>query len=399
MGHLADVWARLTDLDVVNGQGSWVTTAQGRRYLDFTAGIAVASTGHCHPAVVRAIQDQAARFVHAQLNVYRHDLLQPLVDALDHATPDGIDTFFLTNSGAEAVEGAVKLAKAATGRSDVIVFRGGFHGRTHLAMAMTTSKATYRGGYRPLPDGITVAPWPERGDEGVAAEDALDDIFAGQIRPEDVAAIVIEPVLGEGGYLPAPPQFLRHLRDLADRIGCLLVADEIQSGIGRTGRMFGVDHAGVVPDVMTIAKGLGSGFPIAAVGTHARHAARWTVGSHGGTYGGNPMGCAAALATLGIIDDPEFLAEVRRKGDRLLGRLAAIDDSRIVDVRGLGLMVGIEFTDAESCDAVRRRCLENSMVIFMSAGTHGEVLRLMPPLTVSDDELDVAFDAIVAALR
>lgn len=398
MAQLADVWARVTDLDVVTGQGSWVTTGDGTRYLDMTAGIAVTSTGHCHPAVVKAIQDQAARFVHAQLNVYRHDRLVPLVDALDHATPNGIDTFFLTNSGAEAIEGAVKLAKHATGRTDVIVFRGGFHGRTHLAMAMTTSNATYRGGYRPLPDGITVAPYPDRADDGAAAEAAIETILTGQIRPADLAAIVIEPVLGEGGYVPAPHRFLRHLRDLADRTGALFVADEIQSGIGRTGTMFAVEQAGVTPDVLTMAKGLGSGFPIAAIATRAEHAAKWTVGSHGGTYGGNPMGCAAALATLGVIDDPDFLAEVRRKGDRLRERLARIDDGRVVEVRGPGLMVAVEFEDGATCTAVRRHCLEDSRVIVMGAGTHGQVLRLMPPLTVTDDEVDMAVEAIGAAL-
>lgn len=398
MAQLADVWARVTDLDVVAGQGSWVTTADGTRYLDMTAGIAVTSTGHCHPAVVEAIQDQATRFLHAQLNVYRHDRLGELVDALDHATPDGIDTFFLTNSGAEAIEAAIKLAKHATGRTDVIVFRGGFHGRTHLAMAMTTSKATYRGGYRPFPDGITVVPYPDRSDDGAAAQGAVEAILTSQIRPDDLAAIVIEPVLGEGGYVPAPERFLTYLRDLADRTGALLVADEIQSGIGRTGTMFAVDRAGVSPDVITMAKGLGSGFPIAAIGTRAPHAAKWVVGSHGGTYGGNPMGCAAAIATLGIIDDPDFLAEVRRKGDRLRDRLRRIDDERIVDVRGPGLMVGVEFVDGATSAAVRRHCLDHSRVILMGAGTAGEVLRLMPPLTVTDDELDTVVAAIGAAV-
>lgn len=398
MAQLSDVWSRVTDLAVVEAQGSWVTTTEGTRYLDMTSGIAVTSTGHCHPAVVAAIQEQAGRFIHAQLNVYRHDRLEPLIEALDDATPEGIDTFFLTNSGAEAVEGAVKLAKHATGRTDVIVFRGGFHGRTHLAMAMTTSNADYRGGYRPLPDGVTVAPYPERADGGAAARAALERILAGQVRSNDVAAIVIEPVLGEGGYLPAPAGFLRYLGDLADRIGALLVADEIQTGIGRTGTMFAVDTAGVVPDVITMAKGLGSGFPIAAIGTRADHARHWRVGSHGGTYGGNPMGCAAALATLGIVNDPTFLGEVRRKGAYLRDRLTGIDDDRIVEVRGPGLMVGVEFTDGAVCASVRRHALERSRVIMMGAGTRGEVLRLMPPLTVTDAELDLAVDAVGAAL-
>lgn len=398
MGQLADVWTRVTDLDVVTGDGSWVTTTDGTRYLDLTAGIAVTSTGHSHPAVVQAIQEQAARFVHAQLNVYRHDRLRPLVDALEAATPAGIDTFFITNSGAEAVEGAIKLAKHATGRTDVIVFRGGFHGRTHLAMAMTTSNAVYRGGYRPLPDGVVVAPYPNRADDGVAAQAALEEILSGQTRPADVAAIVIEPVLGEGGYVPAPAGFLQYLRDLADRIGALLIADEIQSGIGRTGAMFAMQHADVLPDVMTMAKGLGSGFPIAAIGTRARHTTDWIVGSHGGTYGGNPMGCAAALATLGIVNDPAFLAEVRRKGETLRARLGALDDDRIVEVRGPGLMVAVEFDGGETCAALRRDCLEQSRVIMMSAGRQGEVLRLMPPLTVTDDELAMGVDAIAAAL-
>lgn len=401
MAGLADVWARVTDLEVVSGDGSWVTTVDGTRYLDMTSGIAVTSTGHCHPEVVQAIREQAARFVHAQLNVYRHDLLQPLVDALDAATPAPIDTFFLTNSGAEAVEAAVKLAKHTTGRTDVVVFDGSFHGRTHLAMAMTTSKAIYRSGYRPLPDGITVVPYPEEADDGADAIEALEGVLAGRIAPGDIAAIVIEPVLGEGGYRPAPSAFLHHLRRLADRSGALLVFDEIQTGIGRTGTMFALEHAGVTPDVITMAKGLGSGFPIAAIGARADHAERWVTGSHGGTYGGNPIGCAAALATLRIIHDPSFLSEVRRKGERLRTRLTDVarhGAGTIVEVRGLGLMVGVEFVDGASCTAIRRRCLEESRVILMGAGVEGETLRLMPPLTATDEELDLAVAAIADAL-
>jgi 4-aminobutyrate aminotransferase len=404
VSHVSDVWFRVTDLEVASGRGCVITTTTGEEYLDFTSGIAVTSTGHCHPRVVSAIAGQAARFIHAQVNVYRHDLLEQLGARLAEVCPDPIDTFFFANSGAEATEGAVKLAKQVTGRPNVIVFTGSFHGRTHLTMAMTTSKTAYRAGHGPLPSGIFVAPFPSALDHGGDAEAAsaaslahVRHLLASQTAPGETAAVVIEPVLGEGGYVPAPGSFLRGLADLCAVHGILFVADEVQTGFGRTGKMFAVEHHGVRPDVMVLAKGLGSGFPISAVGASAELMARWPRGSHGGTFGGNPIGCAAALATLDVITEDGFLDDVAARGRRLAGGLAemAETDPGIADVRSLGLMVAAEFRSPETglpdtarVAAILRHCLNDGHLILMSAGTYSQTVRFMPPLVVTEAEID-----------
>ncbi len=295
--HVADVWFRVTDLEVVSGAGAVVTASDGTEYLDFTSGIGVVNTGHCHPDVVAAIREQAGRFIHAQVNVYRHPLLEQLGARLDDVTPDGIERFFYANSGAEAVEGAVKLARQVTGRPHLIVFQGSFHGRTAQTMAMTTSKIGYRAGHAPSPAGVFVAPFPNpfsTGETETAAVDRclaeLDLVLATQTAPGETAAMVIEPVLGEGGYLPAAPGFLAGIAERCRAHGILFVLDEIQTGFGRTGRFFNCEDQGVTPDVLIMAKGLASGFPISAVGSSAELMQRWPTGSHGGTYGGNPIG-------------------------------------------------------------------------------------------------------------
>ena len=404
--HLSDVWFSVTDLEVAAGKGCWITTTDGVEYLDFTAGIAVASTGHCHPKVTAAIAEQAGRFIHAQVNCYRHDLLDPLAERLAGITPASIETFFYANSGAEITEAAVKLAKQATGRPHVIVFSGSFHGRTHLTMAMTTSKTGYRGGYAPLPAGIFVAPFPDpfADDEDTEIDRALagfDHLLASQTAPSETAAIIIEPVLGEGGYIPAPARFLQGLAARCAQHGILFVADEVQSGFARTGEMFAVTHAGIEPDVLCMAKGIASGFPFSALGARAEIMDRWPKGSHGGTYGGNPIGCAAALASIDVMTEPGFLDNVNARGAQLrsgLAKLAASDD-RIVQVRGLGLMNASEFADAAVCDAVRRHCLEHGKLLLMNAGTYGTVLRWMPPLVVDEAEISLALDAFADALK
>jgi 4-aminobutyrate aminotransferase len=400
MSHLAGVWFSLTDLPVVSGQGSRVTTVDGTEYLDFTAGIAVVSTGHCHPAVVAAIQAQAARFIHAQVNCYRHDLLEPLADRLAEITPEGIDKFFFANSGAEATEAAVKLVKQATGKPNVIVFSGSFHGRTHLTMAMTTSKTVYRAGYAPLPSGVFVAPFASADREADDALAAFDWLLRTQTAPDETAAAVIEPVLGEGGYLPAAPRLMRGIEERCRQQGILFVADEVQAGFGRTGRMFAVEHYGVTPDVLVMAKGIASGFPFSALGARADLMDRWPTGSHGGTYGGNPIGCAAALATIGVLTEPGFLDEVNARGSQLttgLEKLAA-GDPGVFDVRGLGLMVATEFADAARMTAVQQHCLAHGRLLLMGAGADGRILRWMPPLVVTEDEIDEALAAFGAAL-
>ena len=409
--HLAGVWATSTTLPVVSGSGSWVTTADGERYLDFTAGIAVASTGHCHPHVVEAIQRQAAMLVHGQINCYHHSLLDPLTERLDEITPTGIDTFFLSNSGAEITEAAVKLAKAATGRGNVIVFTGSFHGRTHLAMAMTTSKTGYRVGYTNLPPGVFVAPFPDvrlDGDpDAMQAEvarclDALRLLLATQTAPADTAAIVLEPVLGEGGYLPSPPAFLRGVAELCRDVGVLFVADEVQTGFGRTGTMFAVERYDVRPDILMMAKGIASGLPLSALGAPAELMARWPVGSHGGTYGGNPIACAAALATIEVLRADGFLDAVEARGQQLRAGLRDVADAAggaIVHTRGLGLMNAVEFADPARCKAVIAHLLDEGKVITMAAGVNGATLRWMPPLVVTADEVDLALHAFAIAVK
>ncbi len=404
--HLSDVWFRVTDLQVVSGQGCWVTTVDGTEYLDFAAGIAVTSTGHCHPKVVAAIQEQAGRFIHAQVNVYRHDLLEPLAERLAHLSPGAIDTFFYANSGAEITEAAVKLAKQATKRPNVIVFSGSFHGRTHLAMAMTTSKTSYRSGYQPLPAGVFVAPFPDplAADEDAEIDRCLDGVrhvLKAMTAPDETAAMILEPVLGEGGYVPAPARFLEGVVQLCREHGILFIADEVQSGFGRTGRMFALEHYGVEPDIICMAKGIASGFPFAALGASAELMSRWPTGSHGGTYGGSAIGCAAALATIDVLTEPGFLDHVSARGRQLttgLEELAAQDDG-ITQVRGLGLMVGTEFFDAARVAAVQRHALEEGKLILMNAGTYGRTLRWMPPLIVSETEIAQALAAFGAALK
>jgi len=398
--HVSDVWFRVTDLEVASGSGCIVTTTSGEEYLDFSSGIAVTSTGHCHPHVVEAIQAQAAQFIHAQVNVYRHTRLAELAGRLAAITPPPVDTFFFANSGAEATESAVKLAKQATGRPNVIVFQGSFHGRTHLAMAMTTSKTVYRAGHAPLPSGVYVAPFPKADDEVEACLDAVRLLLLSQTAPAETAAMLLEPVLGEGGYLPAPAAFLQGLEAICREHGILFIADEVQSGFGRTGTMFCVDQHDIRPDIVVMAKGLASGFPISAVGASAELMARWPTGSHGGTYGGNPIGCAAAIATIDVLTAPGFLANVVARGEQLRRGLRALaeEDGGIMDVRGPGLMVASELADASRVSQVIGHCLTDGHLILMNAGTYGNVVRWMPPLVVTEAEIDQALATFTKAL-
>ena len=284
--NLSPVWGRITEIVVDHGEGACLYDSAGRRYLDFTCGIGVTNTGHCHPKVVAAIQQQAAKLIHGQINIVYHRPALDLIEALLPVVPPGLDSFFFSNSGAEALEAAVKLSKHATGRPNVIVFNGSFHGRTHLTMAMTTSKTSYRVGYQPLVSGVFVAPYPyayRMGlDEDAATDYCLTELkrlLKTQTAPEETACIVIEPVQGEGGYVVPPPRFMAELRDLCDETGILLVADEVQSGFGRTGKFFAVEHFGVTPDVLCMAKGIASGLPLSVCG-HPRRPGRTLAHRH-----------------------------------------------------------------------------------------------------------------------
>ncbi len=412
-GNISPVWSQLTGINVTKGEGVYVYTADGDKYLDCTSGIAVTSTGHCHPHVVEAIRKQAGEFIHAQVNCYTHNLLQPLCDVLEEITPEGIDSFFFANSGAEATEGAVKLAKQATGRPNIIVFNGSFHGRTHMTMAMTTSKTIYRAGHAPMPSGIYVTPFPksigsaqDREEEIDACLAGLDYILMSQTAPSETAAIIMEPQQGEGGYIPAPQRFIEGVVQRCKEHGILFVADEVQAGFGRTGEFFAMEHFGINPDILVMAKGIASGFPFASIGSSLEIMKKWPTGSHGSTYGGNPIGCAAALATIEVMREDGFMQNVRDRGEQLrsgLSELAKVH-SVIGDVRGFGLMVAAEFIDSSGkpdgsqCAEVIKHCRDESNVLLLNAGTWGNIIRFMPPLIIDEEQIQDVLDAISKAL-
>ncbi len=409
---LAPVWSHLTTLVVDRAVGATLIDATGREYLDFTSGIGVTNTGHCHPRVVAAVREQAGRLLHGQLNIVLHQPVLQLARALTAVVPAGLDTFFFANSGAEAVEAAVKLARRATGRPGIIVFQGSFHGRTHLAMSLTTSKAVYRAGYQPLVPGVVVAPYPYPFRYGWEAEETarfclreLRHLLVTQTSPEETAAVLIEPILGEGGYVVPPDSFLRGVEQLCRELGLLLILDEVQTGFGRTGRFFALEHAGVRPDVLVMAKGMASGLPLSAIAAPASLMARWPVGSHGGTYGGNAVACAAALATLGVLRDEGLVDNAAAMGRRLLDRLSQLarKDARIGEVRGRGLMVATEFgraggaPDPATARAVQKGCVDRGLLL-LTCGPHDNVIRWIPPLVVTGAQIERAVEIFAEAL-
>jgi len=401
------VWARYTDLVVERGSGSWLETIDGERYLDYTSGIGVTNTGHAHPRVAAAIAAQAARVIHAQQNIVYHQPGLALHERLPRYFPGGAEAgLFLSNSGAEAVEAAVKLAKAATRRPSVVAFRGGFHGRTHGTMALTSSGIKYRGHFEPLLGGVHFVPYPyplRLGPDALRVTlDALDELFATLVYPDDVAAFVVEPVLGEGGYVVPPDGFLPALREVADRHGILLVVDEVQTGFGRTGRFFATEWTGAAPDVVIMAKGIASGLPLSGILARRPLLDSFAPGSHGGTYGGNAVACAAALATLDVIEDEGLVANAQRQGERLLSGLRAATAGHpcVAEVRGRGLMVGLELAEPETLrprsdlvTGILKGALDRRLLL-LSCGTLGQVVRVIPPLVTTDDEIDLAVQVI-----
>jgi 4-aminobutyrate aminotransferase len=411
IANLSPVWGRITDIVVERGEGSCLYDTAGRRYLDFTCGIAVTNTGHCHPKVVAAIQAQAARLIHGQINIIYHQPMLDLVGELRTVLPPALDSFFFSNSGAEAVEGAVKLSKHATGRPNIIVFSGSFHGRTHLTMAMTTSKTVYRVGYQPLVPGVFVSPYPYAYrlgmDEEQASNYAIEELrrlLKSQTAPEETACIVVEPVLGEGGYVVPPVRFLADLRTLCDETGILLVADEIQTGCGRTGEFFAIEHFGVTPDVMTMAKGIASGLPLSCVVTRRDLAAKWRTGTHGGTFGGNAIACAAGAATLRAIKEEGLVENGAERGRQLMAglRRLQVDFPIIGDVRGLGLMVATEFmSEGEPATTTAKAVVKAAQaagLLLLTCGTYDNVIRWIPPLVVTQDEIEEALGIFAGAL-
>ncbi len=410
--HLSPVWTHLTDIVVDHAEGCYLYATDGRKMLDFTCGIGVTNTGHCHPKVVEAIRQQAGLLIHGQVNLVVHKPLLELVDELRTVLPSTLDGFFFSNSGAEAVEGALKLARHATGRPNVIVVQGSFHGRTNATMAMTTSKNSYKIGYQPLMPGVYVTPFPYAlrygWDEEKASQWCLDELellLMTQLAPQETAAIFIEPVIGEGGYLVPPKTFMKGLRELTQKHGILLVADEVQSGFGRTGKWFGYQHFEIEPDIMTVAKGIASGMPISGVISRLELMSKWIPGSHGGTYGGNAVAAAAAVATIRTIKEEKIIENVVARGAQLKAGLAHLQEKypQIADVRGLGLMVGTEFRDAhgkpdkKTTKAVQAECLSRQMML-LTAGPWDNTIRWIPPLVVTESQMNEALNIFESAL-
>lgn len=385
---------------------------EGRRLVDFAGGIAVLNVGHRHPKVMAAVREQLDLYTHTAFQVMAYEPYVALAERLNALAPiDGPAKTILFSTGAEAVENAVKIARAATRRQAVIAFSGGFHGRSFMAMAMTGKTVPYKRGFGPMPGGVFHIPFPAEHKGGTVADslEALDALFRTDVSADEVAAIVIEPVQGEGGFLPAPTELLVALRAIADEHGIVLVADEVQTGFARTGRMFGIEHSGVRPDLIVVAKSLAGGFPLSGVIGRAELMDAAEPGGLGGTYAGSPVACAAALAVLDVIEEEALLERARVLGARVEERLAAFarrDDLRpIGNVRGLGSMLafdllrtrGDDAVDPAATQAVLRRAQARGLIL-LGCGAQGEAIRLLFPLTISDAVLDEGMALLEQAL-
>ena len=404
MAELSQILKQATGVVVDRGEGVHLFDEDGRRYLDFTAGIGVTSTGHCHPRVVEAAQAQVAKVIHAQYTTVMHRPLLTLTERLSEVLPSNLDRMFYSNSGSEAIESALRLTRQATGRPNIIVFHGGFHGRTVAAASLTTSGTKFRSGFSPLMAGVHVSPFPDPGHFGWSQDEAtdfalkqLDYTLQTMSSPQDTAAFFVEPVLGEGGYVPANERFLAGLRERADKYGILLVLDEVQTGWGRTGKFWGHDHFGVTPDVLVTAKGIASGFPLSGIAASSALMEKAWPGSQGGTYGANAVACAAALATLDVIEDEKLVQNADERGTELRSALSSIAAkyAQITDVRGLGLMIGNEFRDADgnpdgaTAAAAQQEAAKRGLLL-LTCGAWGQVVRFIPALVVKSEDIDEA---------
>ncbi len=407
--HLTPVLGRYFQREWSHGVGHRLYDTDGTPYLDFANGIAVTALGHAHPRVTAAIHAQVDRLMGPVSALGFTEPITRLADELAATFPEPLDSIMFLNSGSEAIDGALKLARRVSGRPGIVAFRGGFHGRTLGATSVTSSNLNYRTGYEPLLPGVHLTTFPAvyrdfGGDEEAAVTSALADLeilTTSVIPPTSIACVLIEPVQGEGGFTPAPAAFLRGLRDFCDRHGILLIADEVQSGYGRTGRMWAFEHAGIVPDVVVIAKAIANGLPLSAIVSSRELQERWGRGAHGSTYGGNPVACAAGLAVLETIREERLLENVEARGAELragLERVAAEDD-RIGDVRGPGLMVGVEFVrdratrepDGTTPERLSAAAADAGLLV-LTAGRFHEVVRWIPPLDVSAAEISEAVE-------
>lgn len=407
--HLTPVLGRYFQRQWSHGEGHRLFDTDGRAYLDFANGIAVTALGHAHPRVTAAIHAQVDKLMGPISAIGFTEPISRLADELAATFPEPLDAVMFLNSGSEAIDGALKLARRVTGRPGIIAFRGGFHGRTWGAMSVTSSNQNYRTGYEPMLPGVYLTTFPNvyrdfGGDEDLATSTAMTHLralTASELPPSEVACVLIEPVQGEGGYNPSPLSFLRELRAFCDRHDILLVVDEVQSGFGRTGRMWAFEHAGIVPDVAVLAKAIANGLPLSAIVSPRSVQERWGRGAHGSTFGGNPVACAAGLAVLETIRAEGLLANAAARGEELragLSRIAA-EDARIGDVRGPGLMVGVEFVrdqvtrepDTTLPDRLMAACADAGLLV-LTCGRYHEVVRWIPPLDVSAAEISEAVE-------
>lgn len=415
MTSLSPLLKQATPVVVDHALGSWIYGTDGAEYLDFTTGIGVTSTGHCHPRVVEAAREQCGKIIHAQNTTVMHQPLLELTDKLGEKLPAGLDSVFYANSGSEAVEASIRLARMATGRPNIVVFQGGFHGRTVAAASLTTAGTRFSAGFSPLMAGVHMSAFPYAyrygWDEDTAIDFALqelDYLLTTRTAPNDTAAFLIEPALGDGGYLPTPPRFLEGLRERARRHDILLVIDEVQAGVGRTGRFWGHQHSTATPDILITAKGIASGFPISAIAASTELMSQGWPGSQGGTYGGNAVSAAAGVATLAVVDDEGLVENSRVRGDQLQAGLKDIQSRfpAIGDVRGWGLMQGIEFSTADGTpDAATAAAIQQETtghgLLTLTCGPQGNVVRLIPALVVTAEEISLGlerFEAAVAAV-
>ncbi len=409
---LAPVIAFNTKIHAETANGIWITDPDGNRWADFACGTAVTNLGHRHPAVVEAAREQLDKLIHSGTIVHFESLVEA-AEKLRDVAPDGIEKFGYANSGAEAVEATVKMAKYTSKRQGIVTFRGGFHGRTMGSVAYTTSKAKYRDGYHPVLGSVFVAPFPHPyrwgTDTETAVEMSLHELrmtFKHVVSPTNIAAFLVEPVQGEGGYYPAPPAFLAELRSIANEHGILLIYDEVQTGFGRTAEWFAADHFDAKPDIMAFGKGIANGFPLSAYGAGREIIDAWPVGSHGTTFGGNPVAAAASAAVIDTLGD--LLPHARELSTHAFGRFHELAEKyeTIGDVRGLGLMIGVEFVedretrtpDAKAFQHISSHAFDNELIII-ECGPDGNILRFIPPLITTMEELDWAIDLVEEGLE
>ncbi|SDK00465.1 aspartate aminotransferase family protein [Sediminibacillus albus] len=411
---VSKVWPLFTNVDVDYGEDIFLYDRQGKKFIDFTSGIGVTNTGHCHPRVVNAIKEQSEKLLHGQTTILYNSMIDELANSIIKILPDELNCVFFSNSGSEAVESAIKLVRHATGKPNIICFQGGYHGRSIGALSLTTAKSVYRSGYQPLMSGVFVSPHPyfkQHSDENSEQRvkqclDELDHILNTQTSPDETAAMIMEPILGEGGYIAPPKAFIQGVRDICDKHNILLIFDEIQTGFGRTGKYFAFEHFEIKPDILVIAKGIASGLPLSGIVANKKMMDKWITGSHGGTYAPNPLSIAAAIETIKILEEDNLVSNSEEIGEYLLNGLQKMKNEYpdIIDVRGKGLMIGCEFVEEDGlpgtfiAEKVRENCLSKGLIL-LTCGPYNQVIRWIPPLTTKKSDVDRSLSIFEKALK